>query len=277
MPEPQDILERMLELGQDWRAGEAEALAEGLTGEPRRRVGLGGAGLAAVPAGRSRRRLRTRWKRRARSIPLDLATRSILAECFARTGHPELARHVYEAIAAGRADPEMPPRRRGGAWATSASTASALRRLPGTGPSRTPRFPRLTSGWRSTCESWAGRPHPILPIVARAHELAPAVPLYRVSLATLLDHVGRRDEARDLLAGLDLDAVSCRCCVQRMSTIFLPAGRRIATAVATRPRSSRPDPPDRRSTRRHRRDRKPRRGGHHSIGSRDAGPLPGDA
>ncbi len=82
-----------------------------------------------------------------------------------------------------------------------------------------------------------GRPvEAILPVVARAHELAPDIPLYRITLATLLDHLGRRDEAREILGDLDLDAVSCRGCVRRMSTIFhQPGATRPEPAGRTRP------------------------------------------
>ena len=72
-------------------------------------------------------------------------------------------------------------------------------------------------------------------VVARAHELAPEVPLYRISLATLLDHAGCREEACELIRDLDLNAVSCRGCLRRMSTIFLSVGEdRQAEACRTR-------------------------------------------
>jgi hypothetical protein len=47
--------------------------------------------------------------------------------------------------------------------------------------------------------------------------------LYRVTLAVLLDHTGRRDEACDLLREIDPSTVHCRSCLQRAMAIFQDA------------------------------------------------------
>ena len=84
-----------------------------------------------------------------------------------------------------------------------------------------------------------GRPaEAVLPVVARAHELAPDAPLYRITLATLLDHVGRRDEAREILRDLDLDDDSCRGCLEADGD-DLPRRRGGPSNPAHRPRIQR--------------------------------------
>lgn len=156
-------------------------------------------------------------------VPLDPATRRALAECFARTGHLELASDGYRSLATDPACPsELLP-----------AVAAGLGQIGEFGPAlgvcleMARRDPGLAEAHFGVAYYLRrlGRPaEVVLPIVARAHELSPDVPLYRVSLATLLDHVGRREEACELLCDLDLDSVSCRGCLRRMTTIFLAAG-----------------------------------------------------
>jgi hypothetical protein len=69
-----------------------------------------------------------------------------------------------------------------------------------------------------------GSTHAVLPAVVRAHELAPDVPLYRISLAVLLDSIGWREDAYDLLRDLDPCSVSCRYCLQKAMAIFRESG-----------------------------------------------------
>jgi Flp pilus assembly protein TadD len=64
----------------------------------------------------------------------------------------------------------------------------------------------------------------ILPLVAQAHEFAPQVTTYRVLLASIYAELGQKDEAYDLLQNLAPAAVSCRCCLHRMLTVFRMMG-----------------------------------------------------
>ena len=153
-------------------------------------------------------------------VPLGPPTQATLAECFAGTGYPDLARSVYLAMATDDRTPEnlMPAVAAGlglpGEYGLALRVCLNLTR-------RSPALPEAHFGVAFYLRKPGRPPEAVLPVVARAHELSPVTPLYRVSLATLLDHVGRRDEARELLRGVDLDAVLCRCRVQRMTSIFL--------------------------------------------------------
>ena len=84
-----------------------------------------------------------------------------------------------------------------------------------------------------------GRPaEAIIPVAARAHELAPQIAPYRVLLASLLSGTGRHREAAELLRGLAPDSIQCRGCLRRMTTIFHLAGD-LAMAEAFRRRARR--------------------------------------
>jgi len=156
-------------------------------------------------------------------IPFEPTTCCILAESLARTGHPVPALAVYQALAADEGCPEklLPAIAAGlgylGEYAEALEVCLKLiHRLPDHAEAHFGAAFYLRR---------LGRPaESALPYVTRAHELAPEVELYRISLATLLDHSGRRDEAYELLRDIDLDGVSCRCCLRRMTTIFLAVG-----------------------------------------------------
>ena len=168
-------------------------------------------------------------------VPLDAATRSILAECFARTGHLPLACHVYQTLADDDQTPtDLLP-----------AVAAGLGLLGEFGPAlqvcleltrRCPDRAEAHFGVAFYLRKLGRSPDSVIPVVARAYELSPDVPLYRVTLATLLDHLGRREEACELLRELDFSTVSCRCCLQRMTTIF-------RTPSDQEPGLSRPDQP----------------------------------
>ena len=170
-------------------------------------------------------------------IPLSPMARLALAECLARTGHSELAGNLYRDLATdgGCPDALLPAVAAGlgqiGEYGAALGACIELVR-------RSPGLAEAHFGVAFYLRR-LGRPvDVVLPVVARAHELAPDVPLYRISLATLLDHVGRRDEAREILRDLDLDAVSCRGCLRRMSTIFREGGE-AHRGEACRPRGER--------------------------------------
>jgi len=61
-------------------------------------------------------------------------------------------------------------------------------------------------------------------MVSRADELAPSLPLYQITLSSLLAHAGRWDEAHELMEDINPRAVGCRCCLRRMMSIFIHAG-----------------------------------------------------
>ncbi len=157
-------------------------------------------------------------------VPLDPSARCALAECFARTGHAGLAGDLYRDLLNDRRCPDelLPQVAAGlgylGMYGDALATCLELTR-------RAPEMAEAHFGVAFYLRRLGRPPEAILPVVARAHELAPDVPLYRISLATLLDHAGRREEARDLIRDLDLDSVSCRGCLRRMTTIFLGAGQ----------------------------------------------------
>jgi len=156
-------------------------------------------------------------------VPLDPSTNCALAECLARTGCRGLAGEIYRGLATSERTPErlLPAIAAGlgylGEYSSALDVCLDLTR-------RRPEFPEAHFGVAFYLRRLGNPPSAALPHIARAHELAPDVALYRISLATLLDHAGRREEAYDLLRDVDLDSVSCRCCLRRMTTIFLAAG-----------------------------------------------------
>jgi tetratricopeptide (TPR) repeat protein len=153
-------------------------------------------------------------------VPFDPEASCALAESLARTGRVGPALEIYDALAADRRCPEglMPAIAAGLGYLGEDRRAldvcvELIRRRPD--------HAEAHFGAAFYLRRLGRPPETAMSFVARAHELAPKEVLYRVSLAALLDHAGRRDEACDLLRGVDLDGVSCRCCLRRMNTIFL--------------------------------------------------------
>lgn len=156
-------------------------------------------------------------------VPFDPTASCALAECLARTGRSAPACEVYRALADDDRCPErlMPAIAAGlgflGEYERALDVCVELIR-------RRPDHAEAHFGAAFYLRR-LGRPlETALAYVARAHALAPEAELYRISLAILLDHAGRREEAYELLRGVDLDGVSCRCCLRRMTTIFLAVG-----------------------------------------------------
>jgi tetratricopeptide (TPR) repeat protein len=63
-------------------------------------------------------------------------------------------------------------------------------------------------------------PEEILPYVAAAHELAPQVCSYRVSLASVLALLGRCEEAYEVARDVPAEQVHCPNCVRRLVPVF---------------------------------------------------------
>ena len=156
-------------------------------------------------------------------VPFDPTTSCVLAETLARTGHAGPALDVYVALAAYERLPErlMPAIAAGlgflGEYGHALDVCLDLIR-------RRPDHAEAHFGAAFYLRRLGRPPESAVAYVAKAHDLAPEVMLYRVSLAALLDHAGRREEAYELLRGVDLDGVSCRGCLRRMTAIFLAVG-----------------------------------------------------
>lgn len=67
--------------------------------------------------------------------------------------------------------------------------------------------------------------------VGRAHELAPEIELYRITLAFLWQELGRTDDAYELLKGVPPENVSCEVSLRNMRQVFRGAGDRDRAAL----------------------------------------------
>lgn len=156
-------------------------------------------------------------------VPLEPASRCALAECHARAGRKGLACDLYRqlgrdercptallsAVAAGL-----------GSLGENEAALAACRKIV----RRDPLHHHAHFGVAFYLRR-LGRPlTSVIASISRAHELAPQVTLYRVSLAVLLDHSGQREEACDLLRDVDPAAMQCSSCLQRAMAIFQEAG-----------------------------------------------------
>jgi len=156
-------------------------------------------------------------------VPLERASRCALADCYARLDKPALALDLYRHLADDPSCPTaiLPAVASGlGSLGEDRAALAVCRRLVAAEPDRHEAHFGVAFYLRRL-----GEPLRVaMPMVERAHELAPAVPLYRVSLASMLDVLGRRDEAYEPLREVDPRAVGCGCCLRRMMDIFLNAG-----------------------------------------------------
>jgi tetratricopeptide (TPR) repeat protein len=173
-------------------------------------------------------------------VPFDPEASCALAESLARTGRVAPALEVYDCLTADQRCPEglMPAIAAGLGYLGDDRRAldvcvELIRRNPG--------HAEAHFGAAFYLRRLGRPPATALAFVERAHELAPHEILYRVSLAALLDHAGRRDEACELLRGVDLDGVSCRCCLRRMTTIFLAADSTARRGICRRGSGCGPD------------------------------------
>ncbi|WP_435016132.1 tetratricopeptide repeat protein [Tundrisphaera sp. TA3] len=152
-------------------------------------------------------------------VPLAPASRCALAECYARSGHDGLACEIYCALSRDRACPtDLLPNIASGLGSMgedeeALNTCLELLR-------RDPNYHQAHYGVAFYLRRMGRPPRAMLPMVARAHEIAPEVALYRITLACLHHDLGNGREAYDLLRDVDPSAYHCRCCVERAAKIF---------------------------------------------------------
>lgn len=156
-------------------------------------------------------------------VPLNPQARCTLAECYARTGQEALAGVIYRGLARdARCPTELLPAVASGlgSLGDDSSALAACREILRRDPSRHEAHFGAAYYLRRL-----GHPDvAILAALTQAFELAPGVPLYRVTLASVLSRIGEHDEAYDLLRGVDPRTIGCRCCLGRMMTVFLRVG-----------------------------------------------------
>lgn len=156
-------------------------------------------------------------------VPLTAVARCALADCHARAGRPGLACDLYHALAADPACPAslLPTIASGlGALGRDQEALDTCRELA----RRAPGCHEAQFGQAFYLRRLGASAEVVLPLVARAHELAPAAPLYRVTLGALLTQLGRDDEAYDVLCDVDPAKIRCAGCLRRMSLVFERSG-----------------------------------------------------
>ncbi|RUL83185.1 tetratricopeptide repeat protein [Tautonia sociabilis] len=223
MPDADHLTRRCLELLEEGHPEVAEALVSGalrsdpedgtlqqLRGLLRRERGDLDAALADLEAASA-------------VVPLNPAARCALADCYVAAEKPELARLLYRDLAEHPGCPTalLPPVAAGlgavGEFSLALSTCRELAR----------RDPTAHQAYFGIAFYLRRLGHPVedvLDPVRRAFELAPGSTLYRVTLSALLDHVGRRREAIELMRDVDPASVGCSCCLHRVATLFRQAG-----------------------------------------------------
>lgn len=151
--------------------------------------------------------------------PLDIGARFCLAEAYAATGFRDMAIFVFRMVSD---DPRTP------IWLLP-KVASQLGELDA--------FPHALGVCQLIVERDADRHEAhfgigfylrrldvsttrVMQSVARAHELAPEIPLYRIVYASLLRELGQDEEAYELLRSLPPGAVRCPDSLRRMMQVF---------------------------------------------------------
>lgn len=222
---PQDVLDDCFELAGIGRLAAAEELTEqavrhySTDGGLRQLQGFLRHRLGDFPGARGS------LESAARLAPLEPLSRCILAECYARTDSAQRAADLYRELADDAHCPTtlLPDVASGlgglGEYEAALATCRELIR-------REPGHHQAYFGVAFYLRRLGASPYAILPDVIRAHELAPEVPLYRITLAVLFDTIGWREDAYDLLRDIDPCAVPCRCCLQKAMAIFRDAGDR---------------------------------------------------
>jgi tetratricopeptide (TPR) repeat protein len=156
-------------------------------------------------------------------VPLDPSVRCALADCHARLRRTELARQLYQHLAQDDACPTalLPAVASGlGSIGDDATALDVCRELSRREPTRHEALFGIAFYMRRL-----GHPaESLIPVVARAHELAPEVTTYRVLLASLLANTGEHQEAYELLRDVPPESVRCSGCLRRMMAVFRLAG-----------------------------------------------------
>jgi Flp pilus assembly protein TadD len=156
-------------------------------------------------------------------VPLNPAARCALADCYVADQKPGLAELLYQGLADDPTCPTelLPPVAAGlgtvGAFAAALATCRELAR-------REPRRHQAHFGIAFYLRKLGHPVEEVLEPARRAFELAPGSSLYRVTLSALLEHLGRRDEARALMQDVDPGSIACSCCLRRVATLFRQAG-----------------------------------------------------
>jgi pentatricopeptide repeat protein len=156
-------------------------------------------------------------------IPLNPGAECALAECYAKAGQTERARDLYRDLAKSSRCPAalLPAIASGlGSVGDNESALEVCRELS----RREPMQHEACFGTAFYMRRLAYPVEMIIPVVTRAHELAPHLIHYRVLLASLLASIGEYQEASDLLRHVPPDSVRCRSCLRRMMAIFRLAG-----------------------------------------------------
>jgi tetratricopeptide (TPR) repeat protein len=156
-------------------------------------------------------------------VPLNPDSECALAQCYAKAGQTGLARDLYRHLAqSGRSPtPLLPAIASGlGSVGDNESALEVCRELSRREPTHHEAFFGMAFYMRKLRYPVAM----VMPVVTRAHELAPRSIPYRVLLASLLASIGEYQQASDLLRDIPPDSVHCRCCLRRMMTIFHLAG-----------------------------------------------------
>ena len=156
-------------------------------------------------------------------MPLAPSARCTLADCHARLGRVELARQFYRHLAGDDACPTalLPAVASGlGSVGEDATALDVCRELSRREPTRHEAFFGMAFYMRRL-----GHPvEALIPVVTRAHDLAPEIVTYRVLLASLLATTGEHQEAYELLHDVPSESVQCAGCLRRMMAVFRLAG-----------------------------------------------------
>jgi Flp pilus assembly protein TadD len=156
-------------------------------------------------------------------VPLNPSARCALADCYVRAGKTGLAVDLYDDLAADATCPSaLLPGVASGLGAVGADRAAlgVCRELA----RREPGSHEALFGMAYYQRRLGRSVEEVTPLVARAHELAPESAVYRVVLASLLDNLGRRDEAYELLRDVQPASATCPRCLRRILTMFWLAG-----------------------------------------------------